>query len=104
MQAGKRNHQLVIQRPTVTGTLGNLSASFTTVATVWASRKNLNQKRALENGVETLEGTALFNILYYDYPTIDKTCLVVDGSNTYTVHSAVINEKIDIDLICKIKL
>jgi len=100
---GKRNHQLIIQRPTVTTVLGVSTETFVTVITIWASKKNLNQARALENGVENLEGTALFNILYYDYSTLDKTCVVITDSKTYTIHSIVQNEKVDFDIICKIK-
>ncbi len=103
MQIGKRNHQLVIQRVSVVTTLGVPVETLTTVATIWASKRNLNQGRALENGVMNLEGTALFNILFYDYPGIDKSCLVVTDGKTYTIHSIVEDEKVSIDLICKIK-
>lgn len=103
MNIGNRNHQLIIERATVTVVLGVPLETLTTVATIWASKKNLNERRALENGVMNLEGTAIFNILFYDYPAIDKSCFVVTDGKTYTIHSIVENEKVDIDLICKIK-
>ncbi len=103
MMIGKRNHQLVIQRITVSTILGVPTETPSTVATIWGSKKSLNESRALENGVMNLEGTAIFNILFYDYPSIDKSCLVLTDGKTYAIHSIVENEKVDIDLICKIK-
>ena len=99
MDIGKRNHQLVIKKPVTVTTLGVPVTTENIVATVWASKKPMNQKRALENGVMNLDGTTIFNILYYDYPTLDKSCIVYEGINKYVIQSIVPREKVDFDII-----
>lgn len=103
-EIGTRYWQLQILKATVAGTLGILTENYSVVTTVWASRKNMNQLRALQNGVDTLEGTTVWNFLYYDYPNIDKTCQVKSGTQTYTINSVEVTEDYQINLITKIML
>lgn len=105
MDIGKRNHQLIIQRVTTANiSTGAPTETWNTVTTVWANRKPMNQKRALENGVENLQGVQVFNFLYYDYPTLDRACRLQNDGITYVIHSIVQNEKIDFTVIAKTKL
>ncbi len=103
MDIGKRNHLLTIERVETTddGT-GKPSEDWNEVATVWANKKPLNQRRALENGVDNLEGTAVFTFPYYDYPDLQKTDRIIEDK-TYTIHSIVQNEKVDFTVIAKSK-
>ena len=104
MFVGKRNHLITIERVTVTDTgVGAPTEAWNTVATVWANKNNLNQSRALENGVTDLDGSAIYNIWYNDYPTLDKTCRIIEGGVTYVIHSIVPNEKIDLTVTVKVK-
>ena len=108
---GQRNHKITINRlSTVDPGNGLVTESSAFLCSCWASKKVPNQVRALLNGIDTMEGTVIWNVRFLDCPvdgfgatTIDKTCRITDdyGQN-YEITSVAPNERIELQIISSI--
>lgn len=100
MQAGKLDRRVVIQTSAETqDAMGAPSVTWSTFATVWASRRDTRGSERVRAGAETAMADAVFRIRYLAGVTAKMR--VLEGSDTWDIEAvAELGRREGLDLTC----
>ena len=102
MRAGRLRHRVALQQLTETrGSMGGITKSFNTVATVWGAIEPVSGKEYL--ATDQTQNETMVRIVIRHYGNIDETWRALDTGDSpqtaYSIHAVLNTNKTDREMV-----